>query len=106
VVVTCAGPGADSSWRIFVPVRRAAAATAAPIRAAAPVAAKPELVIRRGDPVLIEAGTDGFRITREGTAAADAVAGARLPVRVVGAVQPVQAVAVANGRVTLPGWDR
>lgn len=102
VVVTCAGP----DWRIFVPVRRAVPAAAAPTRAAAPVAAKPELVIRRGDPVLIEAGTDGFQITREGTAAADAVAGARLPVRVVGGVQPVQAVAVANGRVTLPGWDR
>jgi flagella basal body P-ring formation protein FlgA len=104
VVVTCAGP----DWRIFVPVRRVAPVTtspAAPVTgSAAPVvAAKVAPVIKRGDPVLIEAGSGGFQITREGIAAADAAPGARLPVRVEGAVQPVQAVAVAHGRVALPG---
>lgn len=102
VVATCSGP----DWRIFVPVRRAAAGpVAVPTGAAAPViAAKAEPVIRRGDPVVIEAGTAGFQITREGIAAADAAPGARVAVRVEGASAPVQTVAVAGGRVTLPGW--
>lgn len=106
VVVTCTGP----DWRLFVPVRRTspAGAPAAAVAVAAP-AAPPPIVVRRGDPVMIEAGsTDaegGFQITREGVAAADAAAGARVAVRVEGATQPVQAVALASGRVALPGWD-
>lgn len=105
VVVTCTGP----DWRLFVPVNRIASAT--PAAAGAPaeiVAARPvraEAVIRRGDPVLIEAGQAGFSIMREGVAQADAAAGARIPVRVEGATAPVQAVAVASGRATLPGWS-
>lgn len=100
VVVSCLGP----EWRIFVPVvadasRPAVAAAAAPIR---PVAAAP--VIRRGDPVTIEAGNAGFAITREGVAMGDAAPGARLAVRVDGARAPVQAVALEPGRATLPGW--
>ena len=102
VVVTCSGP----DWRIFVPVRRVAPTQPAGPAAAAPViAAKAEPVIRRGDPVLIEAGQDGFSITRQGVAAGDAAPGARLAVRVEGTAQPVQAVAVGTGRVTLPGWN-
>jgi flagellar basal body P-ring formation protein FlgA len=107
VVVSCTGP----DWRLFVPVNRAAMAatsTAVAPVAAAPVAvavaARPEPVIRRGDPVLIEAGQNGFSITREGVAQADAAPGARVAVRVEGATAPVQAVAVASGRATLPGW--
>jgi flagella basal body P-ring formation protein FlgA len=104
VVVTCAGP----DWRLFVPVNRVASSTAerpapAAPRIAAPV--KAEAVIRRGDPVLIEAGQNGFAITREGIAQADAAPGARLAVKVDGAAAPVQAVAVASGRATLPGWN-
>ena len=99
VVVTCTGP----EWRLFVPVRRTTPVAAAGAPAAA-VVATPVVVVRRGDPVLIEAGTDGFQITREGVAATDAVAGARVAVRVAGAALPVQAVAVGNGRVALPGW--
>lgn len=99
VVVACSGP----DWRIFVPVRGAAPAPAAGApRIAAPVRAEP--VIRRGDPVVIEAGGGGFAISREGTAMADAAPGARFAVRVDGAKGPVQAVAVAGGRATLPGW--
>ena len=104
VVVTCAGP----DWRIFVPVRRAApvpGAAAAPVAAPA-ITARAEPVVRRGDPVVIEAGTDGFSITREGIAATDAAPGARVAVRVVGAAQPVQAVAVSQGHVALPGWEQ
>ena len=99
VVVTCAGP----SWRLFVPVVAAPRAAAAPIAAVAPP--RPAAaVIRRGDPVTIEAGADGFSITRDGVAMADAAPGARLPVQVAGATKPVQAVAVDTGRATLPGY--
>ena len=98
VVVTCSGP----DWRIFVPVRQSVSpATGAK---ATQVAARAEPVIRRGDPVLIEAGEAGFQITREGVAAADAAPGARVAVRVDGATQPVQAVAIESGRVALPGF--
>lgn len=99
VVVACAEP----QWRIFVPVLAAPRPAAAmPAVAAAPKAAAP--VIRRGDPVTIEAGSNGFAITREGIAAGDAVAGARLLVKVDGTPRPVQAVALEPGRATLPGW--
>lgn len=103
VVVACAGP----TWRIFVPmIAPPRAAVAAPVRNAAgttaAVIAPP--VIRRGDPVTIEAGSDGFSITREGVAMADAAPGARVMIRVPDAARPVQAVAVETGRVTLPGW--
>ena len=101
VVVACAGP----DWRIFVPVIMPAkiAVIAAPGAAAAP-APSLEKVIKRGDPLVIEAGSDSFSITREGVAMADAAAGQRLMVRVADAKAPVQAVAVAAGRATLPGW--
>ena len=62
-------------------------------------------MIRRGDPVTIEAGSDGFSITRDGIAMADAAPGARLPVQVADSPKSVQAVAVATGRATLPGWE-
>ena len=103
VVVTCTGP----DWRLFVPVRRAApvVATAATAGAVAPGAlAKAAPVIKRGDPVVIEAGQDGFSITREGIAQGDAAPGARFAVRIDGKPAPVQAVALADGRATLPGW--
>ncbi|KQT35128.1 hypothetical protein ASG29_03130 [Sphingomonas sp. Leaf412] len=100
VVVTCTGP----SWRLFVPVVAAprAAAVAPAAYVAPPKPAAP--VIRRGDPVTIEAGSDGFSITREGIAMGDAAPGARLPVQVQGATKPVQAVAIDTGRATLPGY--
>lgn len=102
VVITCTGP----SWRIFVPVLFApseAKRMTPPTIATAPVA-KLEPVIKRGDPVTIEAGTPGFSITREGVAMGDAGPGGRFMVKVEGGKTPVQAVAVEAGRATLPGW--
>ncbi len=63
-------------------------------------------VIRRGDPIMVEAGAAGFAITREGTAMGDAPAGGRLLVRVDPAKPPIQAVAVEAGRAMLPGFER
>ncbi len=104
VVVSCTGP----DWRLFVPVIRPANAPA-PTAAAAPVrpaaVAKAEPVIRRGDPVTIEAGSPGFSITRDGVAMADAPPGGRLAVKIDGTTRPVQAVAVSPGRAALPGWE-
>ncbi|PAX08361.1 flagella basal body P-ring formation protein FlgA [Sphingomonas lenta] len=109
VVVACSGP----DWRIFVPVKRsapvAAAATAPAVGRATPAGRADDRlapVIRRGDPVVIEAGTAGFTISREGVAMGDAAPGGRFMVRVADARAPVQAVAVEGGRATLPGWVR
>lgn len=105
VVVTCTGP----DWRMFVPVRLAAPPVKAPqLPGPVPPQAAPEkavIVIKRGDPVTISAGSPGFSITREGLAASDAAAGARFLVKVEDQRAPVQAVAIAAGRATLPGWS-
>lgn len=99
VVVRCMAP----SWRLFVPVRtppqapRPIPAVAAPVVKAAPV-------IRRGDPITVEAGAPGFSITREGVAMGDAAPGARLLVRVDDKKPPIQAVAVEQGLARLPGF--
>lgn len=102
VVISCSGP----VWRIFVPVIRPASAPppTASARPAiiAPVKAAP--VIRRGDPVVIEAGSNGFSISREGVAMSDAAPGARFMVKVDDAKGPVQAIAIGPGHATLPGW--
>ena len=100
VVVRCAAP----AWRIYVPVLAPPmAARAAATSIAAPVRTEP--VIRRGDPVTVEARSAGFAITREGVAMGDAAPGARLLVRVDEKRAPVQAVAVEPGLVTLPSFS-
>ncbi|WP_404336127.1 flagella basal body P-ring formation protein FlgA [Sphingomonas sp. MMS12-HWE2-04] len=103
VIVRCMAP----AWRIFVPVNARAqpkpvTPAAQPAAAAAPVA-KADPVIRRGDPVTIEAGTAGFSVTREGVAMNDAAPGARLMVKVDERKPPVQAIALETGRARLPG---
>jgi flagellar basal body P-ring formation protein FlgA len=104
VVVSCSGP----DWRIFVPVIRPASAAppTATARPAMVVAAKAEPVIRRGDPVVIEAGSNGFSISREGVAMGDAPPGGRFLVKVEDAKGPVQAIAIEPGHATLPGWGQ
>lgn len=102
VVVSCTGP----EWRIFVPVLFVPTEPKKPARTAGyAVPVKAEPVIKRGDPVTIAAGSNGFSITREGVALGDAAPGARFMVKVEDAKTPVQAVAVESGRATLPGWS-
>ena len=99
VVVRCTGP----AWRIYVPVNHAPIARQAAAVAARPApVAKPEPVVRRGDPVTVEAVASGFSVTREGVAMGDAAPGSRLQVRVEDKKPPIQAVAVEPGRVRLP----
>ncbi|MFA6123324.1 MAG: flagella basal body P-ring formation protein FlgA [Sphingomonas sp.] len=104
VVVTCTAP----QWRLFVPMRIPAVTPKGPaplvITPSEVVPLRPVYVIKRGDPVTISAGSSGFSITREGIAAGDAVAGGRFLVKVDNTRAPVQAVAIAGGRATLPGW--
>ncbi len=106
VVISCA----DADWRIFVPVIMPAVAAPPPTApATTPVAAapaKPEIVIKRGDPVSVEVNTAGFSVTRDGVAMTDAAVGARLLVDVNGPKKPIQAIALEAGRATLPGFSR
>ncbi|HEY0624260.1 flagella basal body P-ring formation protein FlgA [Sphingomonas sp.] len=102
VVIRCQGP---QQWRVFVPVNalpKAAPTAVAAVRPVVPV--KAEAVIRRGDPVLVEAGAAGFSISREGLAMADAAAGARVLVKVDDKRPPVAAIALEPGRARLPGF--
>jgi flagella basal body P-ring formation protein FlgA len=102
VVISCMAP----AWKVYVPVRRAVkvAPTAAAPTAVVAVA-KPEPVIRRGDPIMVEAGAPGFSITRDGVAMGDAPVGGRLMVKVDPAKPPIQAVAMEAGRAALPGFS-
>lgn len=104
VVVRCDAP----AWRIYVPVKMPPQAARPVAAAASPAAvtAKAEPVIRRGDPVTVEAGNAGFSITRDGIAVGDAAPGARFMVKVDPAKPPIQAVAIESGRATLPGWGQ
>lgn len=102
VVIRCQGP---QQWRVFVPVN-ALPKPAAPAMTAmpAPAVVKPATVIKRGDPVMVEAGSAGFSITREGMAMADAAAGARVLVKIDEKRPPVAAIALEPGRARLPGF--
>ncbi len=101
VVIRCQGP---QQWRVFVPVNALPKAAAPTAATPAPAAAKVEFVIRRGDPVMLEAGAAGFSITREGLAMADAAVGGRVLVKTDDKRPPVAAIALAPGRAKLPGF--
>lgn len=106
VVIRCMAP----MWRIFVPAvattppPAAAPAPGTVTAAAAPPAPPPAPVVKRNDPVTVEARSAGFSITRDGIALGDAAPGERLMVRVDPQKPPIQAIAVAPGRVTLPAF--
>lgn len=101
VVIRCPGP---QQWRVFVAIN--ALPKPAPVAAApVPAVAKVEPVIRRGDPVMLEAGAAGFSITREGLAMGDAAPGGRVLVRTDDKRPPVAAVAIGPGRARLPGFE-
>lgn len=107
VVVRCMAP----AWKIFVPVAAVPRAKAAPdapmpanlvVRPAPPVKVEP--VIKRGDAVTVEAGSEGFSISRQGIAQNDAAPGGRISVKVDDKQPPIQAIAIEPGRARLPGF--
>lgn len=101
VVVHCMAP----EWKIYVSVVRTKPVASAVVASApSPVPVKTAPVIKRGDPIVIEADGEGFSITRDGVAMGDAAPGERLLVRVEDKKPPIQAVAVSAGIATLPGW--
>lgn len=103
VVVACPDP----EWRIFVPIRIAAPAIVTPTPLA-PVAApppKPEIVIKRGDPVSVTAGSGGFSVTRDGIAVNDAPVGGRVLIKVQDGKAPIQAIASEPGKAVIPGGE-
>jgi len=102
VVVSCGAP----DWRLYVPVITPPPAAAPAAAAIVPVVTKPVVIIKRGDPVTISAGSAGFSITRDGVAMTEAAAGGRFLVDVDGARKPIQAIAVDIGRATLPGYTQ
>jgi flagella basal body P-ring formation protein FlgA len=101
VVVSCPAP----QWRMFVAIKQATPPPVAPslVVVTPSPTAKPEIVIKRGDPVTIVAGDDGFSVTRDGVAAGDAPIGGRVLVRVEQNKPPIQTIVVEPGKVTLPG---
>ena len=99
IVIRCT----ETGWRIFVPVRAAAAAPAA-AQAIRTIAARPEPVIRRGDTVNLSAESATFTVSSYGVAMGNAAPGDRLSVRIEGVKAPVQAIAIEAGRASLPGW--
>lgn len=101
VTVTCSGP----NWHVYVPVDMPAApAPGVSIAPTVTLPAKPEIVIHRGDPVMVEASNAGFTISREAIAQGDAPAGGRFLAKGQGDKQSFQAIAIDSGRATLPGW--
>jgi flagella basal body P-ring formation protein FlgA len=76
VSVACAVP----TWRVFVAVQ---GATAAPALAAEPArsSTRPQLLVRRGDAVTVNAGGQGFSVAVAGIAENDGAAGTRIRVR-------------------------
>ena len=103
VVVACPDP----EWRIYVPIRSAAPAIvpASLLAPTPPAPTKPAIVIKRGDPVSVAAGSDGFAVTRDGIAVNDAAVGQRLLIKVQDGKPPIQAVAVEPGKATIPGGE-
>lgn len=102
VVIRCQGP---QQWRLFVPViALPRPAIAAPTAMPAPAVVKAEAVIKRGDPVMVEAGATGFAITRQGIAMGDAPVGGRVVIKMEDKRPPVAAIVVEAGRARLPGF--
>jgi flagella basal body P-ring formation protein FlgA len=103
VVVTCPDP----QWRVFVPILTPATVPTPAVIVGTPAApaAKPVIVIKRGDPITVVAGSGGFSVSRDGVAMSDAAAGARVLVRVEDGKPPIQAIAVEPGKATIPGAE-
>ncbi len=89
-------------WRIRVPlVASAHAATAA----AAPVAARAEPVVRRGDQIQLVAISSGFTVSTLAVAEQDGAPGDRIRVRTEHRSAPIIGLVLDDGRVALPGFN-
>lgn len=107
-IVTCEPLG----WRIRVPLKPGGeAGVAQPVAmqnvrmVARPTAAKAQdVVVRRGDPVVLQAGGAAFMATREMIADEDGAVGQMIRVRADKKADPVVAQVVESGIVRAPGF--
>lgn len=90
IIVTCPA----ISRRLVVPVAGSASAAASP-------QARREMLVRRGERVVVEAAGSGFRVTTEAVAEGAAAAGDRLLLRNAASGQRFQARVEADGRITV-----
>ena len=90
VTVTCAAP----AWRVFVAVQGAA------VMARPAAAARPPVLVRRGDMVSVSAGGPGFSVAVAGVAENDGVAGGRVRVRNRSSGGVVLALVARDGQLT------
>lgn len=95
-------------WRIRVPLTRFATMPGG-ITQAAMAQAKPEPVIRRGDPVDLVAGSPSFQVSVAAVAQEDGAPGARIRVKTDGDGKPGKQIVFAEvidaGKVRLPGFN-
>lgn len=101
ITVRCPAIG----WRLRVPLSRGAQDAEAPMRAvsyARPEKAEP--VIRRGDPVDLEAGSGSFVVSTQAVAQEDGAPGARIRVKSEGKSTIILAEVVDYGRVRIFGF--
>lgn len=87
-----------AGWRIRVSLKQLA------MPAAVAMVAKVEPIVRRGDPVDLIAGADGFSVSIAATAQEDGAPGARIRVRTDAKTPPLFAEVIDAGRVRLPGF--
>jgi flagella basal body P-ring formation protein FlgA len=99
-------------WRIRVPIQRLQNSGGSPTTIGtnpAPMPAKIDPVVRRGDPVDLVADTSGFSVSVSATAQEDGVPGARIRVKTQQDGKPqgqiIFAEVVDVGRVKLPGFN-
>lgn len=88
-------------WRLRVPLSRGGAVEAASGRRLAGQAP----VVRRGDPVELEAGAGAFTVSTQAVAQQDGAPGARIRVKSEGKSSTIFAEVIESGRVRLPGFN-
>jgi flagellar basal body P-ring formation protein FlgA len=91
-----------ANWRIRVPIARLSGAMQA--STGGTMSAKPDLVVRRGDPVDLVAETNGFSVSVSATAQEDGATGSRIRVKADGKNAPIFAEVIDAGKVRLPGF--
>ncbi len=93
-------------WKIRVPLVRLAGVTGS---MPAVAAAKADMLVRKGDPVDLVAGSSGFSVSVSAIAQEDGAAGTRIRVKTEGNGKPqgqiLFAEVVDQGRVRLPGFN-
>jgi flagella basal body P-ring formation protein FlgA len=91
-----------ANWRIRVAIARLSGSMQTAMGGMA--SAKPDPVVRRGDPVDLVAETNGFSVSVSATAQEDGAPGSRIRVKADGKNAPIFAEVIDAGKVRLPGF--